>query len=90
MNLTVDQEMFAETIVKGTKELRQEITLYKKNDPDLALFRVTAANHIQDIILARVMFKKIPAKTRKWLKYWEGDLGIGAKIHELAKAIEDY
>lgn len=87
--LSVDQQMHAEKIIAGTKDLRQTITLYKKNDEGLALFRVQAFNHISCAILSKALGHKLPAPTKKWLKFWKNDAGIGQNITKLFDSIDN-
>lgn len=87
--LTPKQQQHAEQIIRGTAELRKQVTLYKKNDKAYALFRVTAMNHVETAILCKVTGKKLPVKTKKYIKFWESDLGIGKYIIALFNTIEE-
>lgn len=88
--LSVDEQMHAEKILKETEALRKKVMLYKKGDPALARFRVTAMNHIQEFIVRKVQGKKQPAALKKYLEYWQKDQGIGKNIIALFDAMENF
>ena len=88
--LSVSEQLHAEQIVKGTESLRRKITLYKKDDPGLARFRITAMNHIQEFIIRKVQGRKQTTKLKKFLAYWQDDQGVGKDITALFDAMENF
>ena len=88
--LSVSEQLHAEQIIKGTEALRKKVTLYKKGDPGLARFRVTAMNHIQDFIVRKVQGRKQTASLKKYLDYWREDQGIGKDIIALFDGMENF
>lgn len=89
IQLTPKQQQHAEQIIRDTTELRKRVTLYKKNCQAYAQFRVTTMNYVETAILCKVTGKKLPVKTKKFITYWENDLGIGKDIVALFNAIEE-
>ena len=88
--LSVSEQLYAEKIIKGTETLRKKVTLYKKDDPGLARFRITAMNHIQDFITRKIQGRKQTAKLKKFITQWQDDQGIGKDIIALFEAMENF
>jgi len=88
--LTVSERYYADRIMEQTTELRKTVTLYKKNDPAYAMFRVTAMNNIQEFIIRKVTGLKQPKKITNYIEYWEkdGPDGIGESIVKLFNAMD--
>lgn len=90
-NLTPAQLAAASEILKRTTSLRTPVTLYKRNDPGLALFRTQALNMFQSAVVAKVTNKPRPKRLQTWLDGWASDApgGIGEDITALFKAVEE-
>jgi hypothetical protein len=89
--LRVSEKYYADRIMAQTTDLRKTVTLYKKNDPSMAMFRITAMNNIQEFIIRKVTGLKQTKKLEKYLDYWakDGPGGIGENIIALFKAMEE-
>lgn len=78
----------AEKIVTLTTPTRKTITLYKKNDEGLALFRVTAMNNIQELIIRKVKGLEKTKKLTNWLEFWNDGSHLGNAIQSLNEQID--
>lgn len=90
MKLTKKQLSLAEKIINDTTNVRKKITLYKKNDAGLAMFRLTAFNNIQDAIICRVKNKPYTKRINEFLDFWADGSDLGDNIQHLFSAIKDY
>lgn len=88
-DLTPKQLEKAEKIMEATRELRRKVTLYKKGDPNMALFRIEAMNMIQEAVLRQAVGVPYSKKLEKHIEYWELDSGIGKDITALFRGIEE-
>lgn len=70
---------------------RRILTLYKKNDEGLALFRIEAANHLIEILTRTIARKKLLKATREWLETWSNDPDdsiIGNAVRDFCSGLE--
>lgn len=90
MNLTEKQLEKALKIMESTSVARKKVTMYKKNDTSLALFRIEACNMIEKAVICQVTNKPYPKKLKTYLTNWsiDGPGGIGEDIIELFNQIE--
>ena len=81
-----EYEVF-KAIAKRTGAVRKKITLYKKNDESLALFRIQAFNHILRAMVRKVQGKRQLKKTSDWVKAWDDGSDLGNSIQDLFSQI---
>ena len=78
------------SIMRATTELRKRITLYKRGDGKLALFRVTAFNMVQDAVILKVLNRPWTKAITSWLDWWNDGSDLGKDIQALFQAIKEY
>jgi len=89
MELTAEQFEQAKAIMEKTADIRKKVTLYRKGDIEMAMFRVQAMNIIQDAVIRKVTEKKRVKKINDFVEYWNDNSELGNNIQELFKAIEE-
>lgn len=87
---TVEQREMLLKLTDKTAKLRKRVGSYRKDDQGYALFRLRFINKLGDALVAKIEGKPTPKEVKKYVRYWEGDLGIGKDIVEVFKIIEDF
>ena len=70
---------------------RKSLVMYKKDDDGLALFRISASNHCNDILTRTIARKRLLKKNVEWVKMGHNepnDSAIGNMIKDFCNAIE--
>ena len=73
------------------KRASKTIILYKKDDTAFALFRITASNHLMEILTRTIARKKLLKKTKEWVNQWinePNDSTIGNAVRDFVNAVE--
>lgn len=79
-------------IFKNTKikNIAKRFVIYKARDEGLALFRVSAVNRIEALLVNHMLDRKLPKEVVDWLDFWMNDPGtIGEMVRELLAAIKE-
>ena len=58
------------TLIKHTEESRKAITLYKRQDEGLAMFRIQATRRLIELNQRVVMKRPLPKDLKKYFKRW--------------------
>lgn len=89
--LSVSEKLYAEKIMRETEHLRKRVTLYKRNDSSLALFRTQLMNNITEFVIRKVTNKPMTKKLTSYIDYWrnDGPGGIGEDIVALFDAMRE-
>lgn len=93
VHLNSNQLADAKEIAKRDEVVRSRrvLTLYRKDDPLYALFRVKAGNQTTEILTRTVARKRLLKATRVWIAYWSNDHTqsvIGNAVRDFCSAIE--
>lgn len=74
----------------ATEEARMNLTLYRSDSEDFALFRHCAMRHCGEITTALALGKKIPRETLKYFEKWTSDRsnGLGDDFRAFIRSVE--
>ena len=74
----------------ATEEARMNLTLYRCDNEDFALFRRTAMRHCGELTTALALGNKIPEATLKYFDQWVADRanGLGDDFRAFIRSVE--